>query len=377
MRGVKELLGNPRILALFLISLIVISSAQPILVRADESESTVPSLDDKNRVIMLYMVSMTLSSTPLNTSAKYELFHTVYTYRNGTLILNNSPYIPGEELEQSLPSALEARKLVENGTVTTFTNETGVYMNYNGTISDAILYSNNKSWDMHVESLYNNSLNNNTIIYWGNAKANLSGYIAEYNVIYLVANISDTHKVYITTVMEKLDNTSYGYVYTDARYWFKDKNTFFGDWIVLPEGAESLSQYYERVADAVQFLYNDVYKGSSPGYVPTSYPQIAKYLNILSKNIPEGYNLRVVKGYALVTDIVWTVIAARALAGATLGAIGYTIAWAVTTGCDIKRWNWYAFACSVAFSALTCALGACPKLTGGYLKLGTWLKGKI
>ncbi len=367
MRHIKELMGNSKILALFLISLITMSSLQPILVRAEEG--AVPSLDDRKRVTMLYMVAMALSSTPLNASAKYILFHTVYVYRNGTLYLNNSPYIPGEELERPLNYALEARKAIENGTLKALGNETGIYAYYNNTLLGAALFVDNGSWDIELGPLYNKSLNDNTIIYWRNVKANFSGYIAEYNLIELVANISDTHKVHITTIGEKLDNTSYSYVYTDAMYWFKDKNTFFGDWIVLPEGAESLSQYYERVADAVQFLYNDVYKGSSPGYVPTSYPQIAKYLSILSKNIPEGYNLRVARGYALVTDIVWTAV----IGGAIAGAMFYTLKWAITTRCDPKQWNWWDFAYSVGTGAISGGLGLATRFGSAALRAARYV----
>ncbi|PCN51175.1 hypothetical protein B6U99_00050 [Candidatus Geothermarchaeota archaeon ex4572_27] len=91
-------------------------------------------------------------------------------------------------------------------------------------------------------------------------------------------------------------------------YWFKDKTTFFGDWIVLPEGADSLSQYYELVADATLWLHENVYNGSSPGEVPTAYPQTAKYLNTLAKNIPSKMDLEVMKGYAVVVDTLWLVI---------------------------------------------------------------------
>jgi len=48
-----------------------------------------------------------------------------------------------------------------------------------------------------------------------------------------------------------------------------------------------------------------VYKGSSPGYVPTAYPQIARALEDLANNIPEELNLEVEKGYALTTDGVY------------------------------------------------------------------------
>jgi len=50
-----------------------------------------------------------------------------------------------------------------------------------------------------------------------------------------------------------------------------------------------------QVADGVRRLSANVYKGSSPGYVPTAYPQIARALEDLANNIPEGLNLEVEK----------------------------------------------------------------------------------
>jgi len=48
-----------------------------------------------------------------------------------------------------------------------------------------------------------------------------------------------------------------------------------------------------------------VYRGSSPGYVPTAYPQIARTLDDLANSIPDELNLEVEKGYTLTTDGVY------------------------------------------------------------------------
>jgi len=65
----------------------------------------------------------------------------------------------------------------------------------------------------------------------------------------------------------------YARAFTWANYWFRDKTTYFGDWVVV-EGADSLSAYYAAMARAVDALA-DKWKRDK-GYVPQAYPQIAR-----------------------------------------------------------------------------------------------------
>jgi len=94
-------------------------------------------------------------------------------------------------------------------------------------------------------------------------------------------------------------------------------------------------------------LSANAYNGSSPGYVSTAYPQIARALEDLANSIPEELNLDVEKGCALATDILWKLV----LAGAIVGAVGYIADW-LLSGADPKKWNWYDFGRAVAVYSL-------------------------
>lgn len=88
------------------------------------------------------------------------------------------------------------------------------------------LFHSRKLGHLYASELYNRTINNDTVMYWRYVKANFLGTTINYQLIYLVANVSDTHKIYIASVSEYLNETHYGYVFTIALYWFKDKNTF-------------------------------------------------------------------------------------------------------------------------------------------------------
>jgi hypothetical protein len=192
---------------------------------------------------------------------------------------------------------------------------------------------------------------------------NLSNIIVNYTFIQLTRNVSNTHRIYIASVAElKPDGNGYSYVFTYANYWFKNKTTFYGDWIVLPEGASSLSEYYKLIAYGVKWLSQNVYNGSSPGYftrgknsgyVPQAYPQVANALETLASNIPAETNLPVEKGCALTTDLPLNFVI-----GAIMGAASYVATWVVVDRCDPSKWDWVEFGISVAVGALTSGLGS-------------------
>jgi len=105
----------------------------------------------------------------------------------------------------------------------------------------------------------------------------------------------------------------YSYVFTYTNYWFKNKTTFYRDWIILPEGASGLSEYYNLVTYGVKWLSQNVYnrassgystRGRNSGYVPQAYPQTANAVETLANNIPTEINLPVEKGNALATDAI-------------------------------------------------------------------------
>jgi hypothetical protein len=283
-----------------------------LLVRAEGVNEEV----DRSKLIMLATITLALSDIPLDQVEKYELFHTLYIYRNGSVQLINQPYLPGELVLNITKTAIDIKK---NTNISIVTSEGRVDMYINGSLAYAIEYGENvSSWSLWLGELYNKTVDNNTIIYWRWVRANYTNEFIDYNVIYLIRNVSNTHRVYIATAAElKPDNSSYSYVFTFANYYFMNKTTFYGDWIILPEGANSLSEYYKSIAYGVKWLSENVYNGTSPGYmkrgkdsgyVPQAYPQIANALKTLVQNIPEEINLPVEKGYALVTDILKIVI---------------------------------------------------------------------
>jgi len=108
----------------------------------------------------------------------------------------------------------------------------------------------------------------------------------------------------------------YARAFTWANYWFKNKTTYFGDWVVV-EGADSLSAYYAAMANAVNALADKWKKDK--GYVPQSYPQIAKALGQISRAVAgTRIDLPVDKGYGLVTDFAQT-FAIALLVGVAVG----------------------------------------------------------
>jgi len=278
------------------------------------SEESIP-VDERAHLLQLFMISLAFSSIPLDEVERYELFNTLYIYRNGSKILVGEPYIPGDEVLSATYAARNVRDMINSGEIQYVSEGNTTKVIWNGAeIMSIEVVSNNESWTIYAEPMYNKTINSNTIMYWRKVYANLSGYIAEYILVYLTRNVSQTHRIYIATVAEK-QGDRYLYVFTYANYWFKNKTTFFGNWIILPEGAPTLADYYRMIADGVKWLSTNIYKGSSPGYVPTSYPQIARALNDLANNIPQELNLEVEKGYALTTDIpAWFVVCIASLA---------------------------------------------------------------
>jgi len=290
---------------------IIILMLIPVVVtpRVLAEEVTVTDVD-RSKLIMLAMIALMFSDIPLEQVERYELFNTLYIYRNGSVELVKSPYLPGD-LVLNITRIVAEIKRSTNISYAVSEGRVDVYIN--GSLAFFIEYGENlSSWDLWVGELRNKSIDSNTIMYWRWVRANFTNNFVDYYAIYLVRNVSDTHRVYIASVAELKPNYSgYSYVFTYANYWFKNKATFYGDWIVLPEGASSLSDYYRLVAHGVKWLSQNVYNGTSPGYftrgknsgyVPQAYPQIANALEILASNIPAEINLPVEKGYALATD---------------------------------------------------------------------------
>jgi hypothetical protein len=355
-----------KVIALAIVILLLVPVVAGVSVPRVLAEDVAVSDVDRSKLIMLAMIALMFSDIPLDQVERYELLNTLYIYRNGSVELVKSPYLPGD-LVLSITRIVAEIKRSTNISYAVSEGRVDVYIN--GLLAYSIVYGENlSSWSLWVGELRNKSIDSNTVMYWRRVRANLINSFVDYYAIYLVRNVSDTHRIYIASVAELKPNYSgYSYVFTYANYWFKNKTTFYGDWIVLPEGASSLSDYYRLVAYGVKWLSQNVYNGASPGYftrgrnsgyVPQAYPQIANALETLASNIPAEINLPVEKGYALATDLHPLVVSV--LAGALGGFLAYVGYWAVSTGCDISKWSWReaaAWTVAGALSGLGYALG--------------------
>jgi hypothetical protein len=82
-------------------------------------------------------------------------------------------------------------------------------------------------------------------------------------------------------------------------------------------------------------------------------------------------DLPVEKGYALVTDI--NPLFIGAIIGAVFGGMFYTIQWAMTTGCDVSKWNWRDFAISIALGAVSGVHGSARAFVTAGASMMRWL----
>jgi hypothetical protein len=324
-----------KIIALAIVILLLVPVVAGVSVPRVLAEDATVSGVDRSKLIMLAMIALMFSNIPLEQVEKYELFNTLYIYRNGNVELVRSPYIPGDIVLNITKMVVEVKRNMSSISVSspsegvvnivlsnvTIYGDTISYGNVtiarvdnstikvfaNGTeVATAILGGEVSSWSIVLGELHNKVIDSNTVVYWRSMAINIFNTITNYIFIQLIRNVSDTHRIYIASVAELKPNYSgYSYVFTYANYWFKNKTTFYGDWIVLPEGASSLSDYYRLIAYGVKWLSQNVYNGTSPGYftrgknsgyVPQAYPQIANALETLANNIPAEINLPVEKG---------------------------------------------------------------------------------
>lgn len=80
--------------------------------------------------------------------------------------LVKEPYLPGDVMLNLTAKAKEIRDLINNGTITSISNETGVYVSIDGEIVGGFVYVNeSSSWDLYLRPLYNRTLDSNTVVY--------------------------------------------------------------------------------------------------------------------------------------------------------------------------------------------------------------------
>jgi len=269
-----------RLVAIIVVALVVSASvlwAPIFVVRAESTVEPIP-VDERTKVLQLALIALAFSDIPLNNVEKYELFNTLYIYRNGSTVLENKPYIRGDEVLNVTYAAKGVRNMINSGEIQYVTEDNATTVLWNGTeILRIEVVDGSDDWTVYAEPVYNKTLDRNTAMYWRKVYANLSGYVAEYVLVYLVRNVGGTYGVYVATVAER-QGDKYLYAFTYANYWIDGKGMFFGDWVVLPEGASTLADYLNMVASGVRYLYA-TYIGALayPGYPSTdvAYTDIA------------------------------------------------------------------------------------------------------
>lgn len=252
------------------------------------------ALDDASIIVNTIMVSLSLTDSPQ--PAKYELFHTAYVNSSGITIVDQ-PLIPGANLTQYVQLALWLKSAYRNGTLYFTANETGIYSWLNGTLTYALTTTPiDDALVLKFTNWTTTQLDSNTWLNYTRIEANSSNFL----LLTYVKYIDNTHKLYVITLAEE-GGGRYARTFTWANYWFKNKTTYFGDWVVV-EGAGSLSTYYSALANAVNALADKWKKDS--GYVPQSYPQIAQALGQISRAVAgTRIDVPVDNGYGLVTDL--------------------------------------------------------------------------
>jgi len=252
------------------------------------------ALDDVSLIVNTIVAAFSLMDAPQ--PEKYELFYTAYVNASGITIVDK-PLIPGSNLTQYVQLALLAKELYKNGTLYFTANETGIYGWINGTLTYALTTTPVEgALALNFANWTTTQLDSNTWLNYTWVEANGSKFL----FLAYVKYIDNTHRLYVFTLAEEASGR-YARAFTWANYWFKNKTTYFGDWVVV-EGADSLSAYYAAMARAVDALADKWKKDR--GYVPQSYPQIAKALQQISRAVTgTRIDLPVDKGYGLVTDV--------------------------------------------------------------------------
>jgi len=294
------------------------------------------ALDDVSLIVNTILASLSLMNAPQ--PEKCELFYTAYVNSSGITIVDK-PLIPGSNLTEYVKLALLIKELYNNSTLYFTANETGIYGWINGTLTFAITTTPLEgALALEFANWTSTQLDSNTWLNYTWVEANGSKFL----FLVYVRHISDSHKLYVFTLAEEAGGR-YARAFTWANYWFKNKATYFGDLVVV-EGADSLSAYYAAMANAVNALADKWKKDK--GYVPQSYPQIARALQQISRAVTgTRIDLPVDKGYGLVTDFTHIFVGALVF-GASVG-IGFGVRTYMKTG-DAGR----AFRCGATMGAI-------------------------
>jgi len=217
--GVNMVVSKPvvKVTALAIVILLLVPVVVGVSIPRVLAEDVAISDIDRSKLIMLTMIALLFSDIPLDQVERYELFNTLYIYRNGSVELVKSPYLPGDLVLSITRIVVE----IKRGTNISYAVSEGridVYINES--LAFTIEYDENlSSWSLWVGELHNKTIDRNTIMYWRWVRANFTNNFVDYYVIYLIRNVSNTHRVYIATVAElKPGGSGYSYVFTYANY---------------------------------------------------------------------------------------------------------------------------------------------------------------
>jgi hypothetical protein len=182
-----------KVIALAIVILLLVPVVVGVSVPRVLAEDVTVSGVDRSKLIMLAMIALMFSNIPLEQVEKYELFNTLYIYRNGNVELVRSPYIPGDIVLNITKMVVEVKRNMSSISVSSpsegvvnivLSNVTiyGVTISYgnvtiarvdNSTIkvfangieiATAILGGEVSSWSIVLGELHNKVIDSNTVV---------------------------------------------------------------------------------------------------------------------------------------------------------------------------------------------------------------------
>ena len=96
--GVNMVVSKPvvKVTALAIVILLLVPVVVGVSIPRVLAEDVAISDIDRSKLIMLTMIALLFSDIPLDQVERYELFNTLYIYRNGSVKLVKSPYLLGD-----------------------------------------------------------------------------------------------------------------------------------------------------------------------------------------------------------------------------------------------------------------------------------------
>ncbi len=269
---------------------------------------------DQPIIINSMLAALSLFDMPEALQARYELFRTAYV-AGGRITIVDQPLVSGQNLTSLLQIAKSIKEAYEKGLLTYTANETGFYAYYNGTLALAVEKAEGDGWNVKFGEWTSRRLDANTWLNFTTLWINVNGTVLEYLMLVYVKHKKD-HNLFVITLAQ-VDGGRYSAAFTWANYWFKNKTVYFGDWVVVAD--TTLSGYYAAMSRAVDALAKKR-QASDKQFMPKAYRQISQALKEISKAVAKtDIDKPLDRGYALVTDAIWKVVAVALAWGAASG----------------------------------------------------------